>query len=202
MSHSCLHHVLICGVLHRWLAYTSITTLTVITAPRFNGGDRARMITGTAPDFIIEPGHGTGAVGIDGGDKIYFKASCSGLEESNSVNETAPFSTIQYGNNAIGPDCDAITAVAGFDPILSASSQSEECGGDVGLEYAGIDRTSAWCSTRVGVAPTTLDADLYTLIDLSNQATAHWIQMSVSPSIILGGIRTQVSIIFLESHLG
>lgn len=150
------------------------------------------MITGTSPDFYISAGSGAGSDGIDGGDVIYFKDNCTGAVDVGSDNSSVAYAALQYGNDVIGPECDATTAVALAAVTYSASAQQlDECGGEDGLQYIGMNRPQGWCTAAKSTEMLIASKQLGELMDSNDPNRDPWIQMSLDQAHVLGAIRSQ-----------
>jgi hypothetical protein len=77
-------------------------TMTIITAPRINSGLDARALTGSSPDFVLVGAAGTGGWGVDGGDYVYLKSSCSGLLDQNQEYATVPIRLQKFEDAVLG----------------------------------------------------------------------------------------------------
>jgi len=132
--------------------YTELPdTLSIIPPPLFNNGSTGRMITGSAPEFEIT-GDGDDVRLVDGGDQVFFAASCSSVPSASS-SATAPITVSEYDNEG-GPLCSSETALNVGVPAYSSPFSSQECGfvAEGGPHRrpssAALHSSQAWCSTE------------------------------------------------------
>jgi len=122
--------------------------LYVISAPVLCGGVDCRTFSGGAPNFALvgapSSGGASGALGLDAGDMIYFRATCAGIHTENHAFATKPLLVTDYLSPEIGQTCDSASTRQRGEVKISTTSMRSTCG--YVQRDAHIGSQNAWCA--------------------------------------------------------